>query len=218
MTSLPMWAIMLSHFASNYGNYLLMILLPTYMTFVLKFDIKKSGILNALPFALQMIVAILGGKITDLLIQKNVFRIITIRKINTTIGLIVPAICLVVASYLGCYWQHALVFFTLSAALNAMTIPGCKANILDLSPRYSGILLGISNTLANFTGFLTPAITGLFIDLENGSISQWRSAFWFAAGIYLIGSIFYLIFASGEEQNWSKGVITSRPDKSEDEE
>ena len=44
----PLWAILCGHFASNWGNYTLMTLLPTYMTHVLKFNIKSVSKQNYL--------------------------------------------------------------------------------------------------------------------------------------------------------------------------
>lgn len=42
-----------------------------------------------------------------------------------------------------------------------------QINFADLSPNYIGTLCGISNTLANITGFVSPIVTGL---LTNGNV------------------------------------------------
>ena len=36
-----------------------------------------------------------------------------------------------------------------------------QQNPYDLSPNYAGTIFGLSNTIANLTGFLTPMLTGL---------------------------------------------------------
>jgi len=43
------------------------------------------------------------------------------------------------------------------------TVPGCQANTSDIAPKYSGILYGISNTLAAIPGFLAPQIAGVIL-------------------------------------------------------
>ena len=43
------------------------------------------------------------------------------RKLNTAVGLMVPAFSLVVAGYVGCDWVTAFVFFCLSVGLNSLT-------------------------------------------------------------------------------------------------
>ena len=40
-TSAPVWAIIVAHTCSNWGWYMLLVKLPTYMRYILKFDIKS---------------------------------------------------------------------------------------------------------------------------------------------------------------------------------
>ena len=35
---------------------------------------------------------------------------------------------------------------------------------MDLAPNYAGTMMGITNTIGNFAGFVAPYITGLIID------------------------------------------------------
>lgn len=48
MTSLPLWAIITAHFGSNWANYTLMTMLPTYLTTVLNFNLSTVSILYIL--------------------------------------------------------------------------------------------------------------------------------------------------------------------------
>jgi hypothetical protein len=43
-------------------------------------------------------------------------------------------------------------------------IAGYTANHVDIAPRHAGILMGITNTFANLTGFGAPYLAGLLID------------------------------------------------------
>ena len=43
MTSRPVWAILVANAAGNYGAYMLLTQMPTYLKEVLKFDIKSVG-------------------------------------------------------------------------------------------------------------------------------------------------------------------------------
>ena len=53
--------------------------------------------------------------------RKHVFSTLAIRKINTVLGLAVPAIFIVLAGYIGCNAAAATAFFSLSVAFNALT-------------------------------------------------------------------------------------------------
>lgn len=50
LKSKPVWAINFAHFAENWGFYLLLTLLPTYMSQTFKFNLSKSGFISALPY------------------------------------------------------------------------------------------------------------------------------------------------------------------------
>ena len=43
----------------------------------------------------------------------------------------------------------------------------------------------------------------IFLYLQP-SRSAWEKVFYLAAGIYAFGSVFYILFSSGEEQLWAK--------------
>ncbi|XP_076803041.1 sialin-like isoform X1 [Clavelina lepadiformis] len=206
LTSLPILAIICGHFASNWGNYTLLTMLPTYLSSILKFDLTASGALSSLPYILQWIFTFFGGMATDVIRKNNVTSTVAIRKINTTLGLAVPALFIVLAGYIGCNATAAIAFFTMSVAFNALTVPGCKANTIDIAPKYGGIVYGISNTVANISGFLAPQVVGLLL-LDGNNLGQWQLVFWISAAFYLFGAVMYLIFGSGVEQSWAKGHV-----------
>nr|XP_039254795.1 sialin-like [Styela clava] len=206
LTSLPVWGIVVGHFASNWGNYTLMTMLPTYMANILRFNLSASGGLSALPYILQFIFTIGGGYVTDVIRSRRLMSTVAVRKLNTTLGLAVPALFVVLAGYIGCDVAAAVAFFSISVAFNALTVSGCKANTVEIAPKYGGIVYGISNTIANIPGFLAPQVVGIMLK-EDDSLSQWQKVFWVSAAVYLFGAIVYLIVGSGVEQPWAAGKI-----------
>ena len=114
LTSKPVMAVAAGHLASNWGNYQLNSLLPTYLATVLDFDIKSNGFISSLPFLAQSVVCLFGGFITDVIIQRKLCKTLTIRKINTWLGLLIPAITIVLAGLLGCKSTYAVIFFIIS--------------------------------------------------------------------------------------------------------
>ena len=83
-----------------------------------------------------------GGWYTDFIRKKGWCRTITIRKINTILGLLVPAVTVVLAGYSGCNATLAILLFTISVGFSAFTIPGCKASMMEFAPQYAGIIYG----------------------------------------------------------------------------
>ena len=64
----------------------------------------------------------------------------------------------------------------------------------DIGPRYSGVLLGMSNTAGVLAGVLGTATTGLI--LANGS---WDDVWGVAVALYLVGTVVWNLFATGEQ-------------------
>lgn len=60
----------------------------------------------------------------------------------------------------------AVILLTLSSSLNAAIYVGFLSNHLDLSPNFAGLLMGITNGLANITSVLGPMVTGFIVKDE----------------------------------------------------
>ena len=46
---------------------------------------------------------------------------------------------MVIAGYMGCNAEAAVIMFTISIGFNGMTVPGSKSNMLDFAPKYAGM-------------------------------------------------------------------------------
>ena len=64
----------------------------------------------------------------------------------------------------------------------------------DIGPRYSGVLLGLSNTAGVLAGVLGTATTGLI--LAHGT---WDEVWGVAVALYLVGTVVWNLFATGEQ-------------------
>lgn len=71
-----------------------------------------------------------------------------------------PAIALVAASFTGCNPWLTISLLTIGVGLNGGIYSGFKVNHLDISPRFAGILMAITNCLANLAGLLAPIYAG----------------------------------------------------------
>ena len=178
-------------------------MLNFHQVFFSRFNIKSNGFISASPFIVQYILQIIGGWLSDMAIRSSYSpRIISIRKINTAIGVVVPAIFIVLAGYAGCDTTLAITFFVISAGFIAFSVPGSKTSVLDFAPSYSGVIFGVSNTIANFSGFLAPMVTGYLLSKEN-NLEQWQMAFWVSSIVYLPGFIVFQIFGTDQLQPWA---------------
>lgn len=61
-------------------------------------------------------------------------------------------------AYAGCDIILAVGFLTLSLAFHGAVSSGVLASMVDNSPNYSGIVLGITSTIGITTGFISPMV------------------------------------------------------------
>lgn len=135
------WAICIAHFCVTWGYFVLLTWLPTYFNKELGFDLAASSFLSIAPWLAMFISANAGGVIADSLLVRNV-SVTNVRKIMQTIGFLGPATFLsLVATTTNP--TAAVVYMTMALALGSFSQSGVYSNHQDLSPQYSGILLGI---------------------------------------------------------------------------
>ena len=72
-----------------------------------------------------------------------------------------PAVFLLLCGYFGNSVGWAIAFLSLSVGSSGFVIAGNSVNILDVAPKYAGILMGIANTTGTIPGFLGPQIAKL---------------------------------------------------------
>lgn len=169
MKSLPFYAILFAHMGHNYGYETLMTELPTYMKQVLRFSLKSNGLLSSLPYLAMWLFSMFISVIADWLISSNRFSLTATRKIINSIGQYGPGLALIAASYTGCDRALTLAILTIGVGLNGGIYSGFKINHLDLTPRFAGFLMAITNCLANLAGLLAPIAAG---NLINNKVSR----------------------------------------------
>lgn len=185
------WAIIVCHFCHNWGIFILLTWMPTYYNTVLGLDLSTSGIVSVLPWITMAIMANVGGWIADSLVDRG-SSVTTVRKVMQTIGFLGPAFFLSQLSNVST--ASAAVLCMMGAqGLDAFSQSGLYSNHQDIAPRYSGVLLGLSNTAGVLAGVLGSLVTGYI--LQHGT---WAQVWQVAIGLYLVGTVVWNLFATGE--------------------
>lgn len=192
LSKAPVWALIVSHFCHNWGTFILLTWMPTYYNQVLKFNLTESGLFCVLPWLTMALSANFGGWIADTLVSKGV-SVTRVRKIMQTIGFLGPAFFLTQLSHVNSPVM-AVLCMTCSQGSDAFSQSGLYSNHQDIAPRYSGILLGLSNTAGVLAGVFGTAATGYI--LQHGS---WDDVFKVSVGLYLVGTVVWNLFSTGEK-------------------
>lgn len=188
----PVWALIVSHFCHNWGTFILLTWMPTYYMQVLGLDLMKSGFFSVLPWCTMAITSNVGGWIADKLVSNGV-SITRVRKIMQSIGFLGPAFFLTQLKNVHGV-TGAVACMMASQGLDAFSQSGLYSNHQDIGPRYSGVLLGMSNTAGVLAGVLGTLATGYI--LKNGT---WDEVWSVAVALYLVGTVVWLAFSTGEQ-------------------
>ncbi|XP_065768985.1 sodium-dependent phosphate transport protein 1 isoform X2 [Muntiacus reevesi] len=202
LKSAPLWVISLCNFAFFWSNTFLSIYTPIYIDYKLHVDVKENGLLSSLPLLFAWIFAVLAGYMADIFQTRNTFSLLTIRKLFTSLGLLLPSIFSLCLLYLSSDFYGTIIFLILANSTSSFAMGGLMVNIVDIAPRYYGFLRGLTNVIGLTGGLISSTVTGII--LSEDAESPWLKIFLLMIGNNMISLIFYLIFAKAEVQDWAK--------------
>ncbi|XP_034830470.1 putative inorganic phosphate cotransporter [Maniola hyperantus] len=200
LRSPQLWALMIAAVGHDWGYFTMITDLPKYFSDVLKFNIKSTGLMSALPYIAMYICSFIFAGFCDFCIRRKWHSITTGRKIYTTVSSTIPAVFIILASYSGCDRVKAVGCFIASMAFMAGFYSSVKINAMDIAPNYAGTCSAFVNGLAAVSGMITPYMVGLLT--PDQTLKQWRNAFWTIFVVLIGTNIIYLIWGSGEQQWW----------------
>lgn len=88
--------------------------------------------------------------------------------------------------------------------LHGAVSSGALASVVDISPNYAGISLGINSSFSVLTGFVSPRIVGYLTRGRQNSVEPWKYVFEICATMQIICGILYLLFSDSSLQEWNK--------------
>jgi ACS family sodium-dependent inorganic phosphate cotransporter len=183
------WAIIITHFCSNWTLYLMLTWMPSYLHDVQHLNVGKAGLAAVLPWACYFVAANGAGYGCDRLVARGV-SLLVIRKAAQTAGLLGASAGLLLAAQATSPAEAvAMLCFALGA--NGLISAGFAANHLDIAPRYAGPLYAVSNTAGTLPGIIGVYITGWLLDATGGY--GWTFAA--AAAVNVIGTVVWLAWA-----------------------
>ena len=135
------------------------------------------------------------------MLARNGFSLLGCRKAFTCTGFTLAALLLLPAPYLkGSAWASTLAFSLINAAFG-LAPSGFKANYLDVTEVYVGIISGYGNTLGTVASFLQPKLLAMILDKTGATAASTASGSWplvmaFVSATNLAAAIFFYLFAT----------------------
>lgn len=192
LSSRHVWALIINHFCSNWGFYVLLAWLPSYFRTQLELSIASAGLYSALPWLTMFICGNLSGLVADKMVQGGI-SMTAVRKLMQCTGLFGSSVFLLLAIDVT---NANIAMGMMCGALGflALTWSGFVPNHLDIAPRYADILMGITNTAGTIPGIIGVFVTGWLVDV-TGTFS---APFILAACINVFGALIWLSFGTAE--------------------
>lgn len=198
----PVWAIIITHACSVFGYFLVVNQLPTYMKYILKYDVKANGLLSSLPYLGKYMMAIAASALADHLRKSGKLTTTMARKLFTSFAVFTPGLFFILQVFVGHDRGWSVAIFTIALTLNGAVTAGYLGNGLDIAPNFSGTIFGMANTLSSFGGFVSSWMVGTLTN-NNQTYGQWQIVFGILAATYIFGAVAYVIMGSGELQSWN---------------
>lgn len=213
LLSLPFLSACMINFGHAWALFTMVNEMPLYTRKVLNYDIKNSAIMSALPHLAMIPSAIGVGYLCDWLINRNITPITLNRKIFGLLSNTLPIPFLLGASYAGCDRNLVVGLLMVMMFFKGLTYATCRANPVDLSPNFAGVLMGFMNGTGAFAAILSPLALPIFTEHTDGTIDQWRNYFFMSAGVMAIFSLPFLCFGSGHVQPWNDAKEEDNPEQ-----
>ncbi|XP_067685666.1 uncharacterized transporter slc-17.2-like isoform X1 [Haliotis asinina] len=225
MTSRATLALIATHTFINYGIYMLMTQLPTYMEEVMMFDIKSNGLYSMLPYLVFWGVVVLTSGLSDCLVSRKLLSVGATRKFLNTLGCMLPAVSMLVLAMTNCLpLPVAITMLCGAVGLVGFAFGGYLVNYADIALQFSGTLSGLGNCISSIAGIIAPYIVSSIT--VNGTRQEWQYAFFTGFGSFSLAALIFLFFGSGDIQPWARHESitkeirtvsdTTLPDKDED--
>ena len=185
LRSRAVWAIAVAHICINWSLYLVLSWFPTFVNRELGADLQLAGFLALAPTIVSLVMAPLAGRLFDRLVAKGHDRLKVRRVMQSLayVGITAAMIAITLTDSL----VLSVTVITLSNALTAFSIGGFATNHLDIAPNQSGLLMGVTNTLAAVSSSASVFVSGWIQDLSGG----WDAVFLTAAGVSVFGAVIY---------------------------
>ncbi|XP_063383578.1 putative inorganic phosphate cotransporter [Cydia fagiglandana] len=201
-TSIPVWSTFVTHTAAGICFVFLFTQIPSYMHYILGFNVKDSGLLSSLPYIASSIANIAFGVFFDFCINRGYLSTKNARRVCSSLAAWGPAVCLVSVSFTH---NSGLAVFLLIMAvgLTAGIHSGWMVNYIDLSPNFSGSLIATGNTFSTIGITLLPVlVSNVVIDVYDRH--QWRIVLFVMATITSVCNAVFVIFMSADKQPWDQ--------------
>ncbi|XP_066146408.1 putative inorganic phosphate cotransporter [Euwallacea fornicatus] len=203
-TSIHCWAIIIGVSGYSWFVTLLSTEFSVFLAKVFEFDLSTTGTIAAMPTLIGAAVGFPLSYLSDYLPKKGLISVVNSRRLFQLVGVTGVSIGMVSMTFVPIEHRRWTVgIISIAEPFIMMTgIGGAGVNILDISPKYAGIISGIESTFSNTVVIFAPLVVDWVCGEHMNDISRWRIVFLIASAFAIGSAIFFVLFATDQKQNW----------------
>jgi MFS family permease len=156
LSSVTLWALCLASCCVCLAWYFYPTWQPQYLKEIFGISYEDSEILTGLPFLCGAVGCIVGGRLSDWLMQRTGNRRWS-RSLVGVVGFGGAGLCMLSAGFVPLAWQ-AVCLLCLASLINDMAIPVIWAVCADVGGRHAGTVSGIMNMAGGVGAILSPSL------------------------------------------------------------
>lgn len=181
------WGLTIGFAAYGYSFYLFLTWLPSYLVKTQHWDVLKSGLYTAIPWAVATITdLVIGGWLVDYLINRG-YEATRVRKFFIVLGMLLGLAVAGAATTKNP--TIALMWISIALGGLAFSAPIGWSIPAIIAPKGSvGTVGGIMNFFNNVMGIAAPIVTGYIV----GGTQSFSAAFLIAAAVLVVGILSYI--------------------------
>ncbi|XP_014359109.2 putative inorganic phosphate cotransporter isoform X1 [Papilio machaon] len=203
LRSRGLWAIAITHIGFSCSYVLFFVDMPTYLEKGLHISLKNSASLSALPYAGMWLGNIVSASVSEKIFNRGLLSVGTCRKLFNSVACFGMAVGLAGLSFIGKEHENmAIAVLVATLTLYGFSSAGFMMSHLDMSPNFAGVMLSLTNFIANFGSVGTPLLTSFILNNDPMDLSRWRICFLIISSLLIVTNIMYMIFASAKCQPW----------------
>ncbi|XP_034245909.1 sialin [Thrips palmi] len=202
LTSRAVWMNIVAQWGGVFGLFTAMTQAPTYFRYIHGWNIRMTGVLSGLPHLVRMLFAWLFSELGDFLLRRGLMSRTNVRKLATFFCDVVQGLLILFLTFTGCNSVAAIICLTAATAAHGSVSTGPLASMVDISPNFASIILGISGMISVLPGFISPIIVGQ-LTFQNQTVEQWQKVFGITAAQVIVCGVAYTLFAQSELQPWN---------------
>jgi len=185
------YAIILAQLGYVYGLYILLLWTPKYFTEQFDINMSKQPLYASMPYLAGLVGMLASGIVSDALLNRGIFTVVTVRRIMNTVGMCGAAVFLCILQLARTPLQATLLM-SCTFFFSRITLAGYWVNMIDVAPRNAGQMMGLSNTFGTIPGIVGNIVTGSILSVTG----SWAMVFGIAVLAYLVGAVLFLVMAT----------------------